>query len=87
MDRDVQRAIQSEFLFVQINLHELRLGPEQPFAPERQPVIDSLADHQNQVGLPERRVNSMIQRGVGISHDERMIVRDCAARHCDRVQR
>ena len=62
-------------------------GGEKARAAERQPVIDALADDQEEVGLAEDGVHGVVERGVGIAHGERMIVGHGAARHRDGVER
>ena len=51
-----------------IDLDERACRREQPRAAQRQPVVDALADHQEQVGFPERRVDRLVERRIGVAH-------------------
>ena len=78
--------IKAEFLLMNVDLNEFRGCREQTRAPKSQAVIDSLADNQKQVGFLEDGVHGGIECRVGVTHAERVIVRDRAFGHRDGVE-
>src|ERR1039457_4258609 len=86
-DCRVKRAIHPQLLRMDVDLHELRLRRKQPRAAQRQPVVDPLANHQEEVRLAKNRVHRVVQRRIRVPHGEGIIVRHRAARHGDRVER
>ncbi len=52
-----------------VDLNEARVWPEQPRAFHRQPVVNALAHHQDQIGLAEHGMHRVVQRRVGIPID------------------
>jgi hypothetical protein len=72
---------------VNINLNETHTGRKDALATQSEPVIEPFPNYQNQICLVIRLECSAIQRWIGVSHAQRMSVRDDTARHRNGVKR
>ena len=70
-----------------IDLDESGLRRKQARPAQGEPVVDAFANDEEQVGFPERGVNRVVERGVGVAHRQRVVVGYRAAPHGDGVQR
>jgi len=86
-DGGIEWAIEAPVPGVNIDLDESGTGREQARPAHRQTVVDALADDEEQVGFAEGGVNCVVERRVGVAHDERVVVGDRAAPHADGVER